>query len=88
MSLIGKRFESLNNQFETCLMVWHSNVISLNLPISENMLIAQAKIFGERIGIAELEFRYSNGWLRNFKKRYGVCQRTISGEAKVLITML
>ena len=44
---------------ETCLMMWHSNVISPNLPISENMLIAQAKICGERIGISELEFHYS-----------------------------
>ena len=56
--------------------------ISLNLPISEYMLIAQAKIFGKRIGISELEFHYLYGWLRNLKKRYGICQRTIFGEAK------
>ena len=27
------------------------------------------------------EFRYSNGWMRNFKKRFSICCRALSGES-------
>ena len=33
------------------------------------------------LGICEQDFKYSNGWLEKFKKRFGISIKTLAGEA-------
>ena len=68
-------------QLEKCLMLWYSDLISQNTPLCDNMFTTQAKKFGAMIGISDLEFNYSKGWLEKFKHRNNIFQRVISGEA-------
>jgi hypothetical protein len=48
------------------LYLYYSNVRAHNIPISDAVLISQAKIFGQMLGISDFEFKYSIGWLNNF----------------------
>ena len=66
---------------EECLMLWYSDLISHNIPLSYDMFIAIAKEFGPNIGISDMEFSYSKGWLEKFKTSNIIFQRTINGEA-------
>ena len=66
---------------EQFLYLWFSDKRGNNIPINEIMLIEQAKRFGEHIGI-EHNFKYSNGWLENFKFRFHIKSYTTSGENK------
>ena len=58
------------SDLEKCLWYWFSDCRAHNLPLSDDMLIAQAKIFGIQIGVSSIGFHYKKGWLRKFKKRY------------------
>ena len=60
--------------------MWISNINSNCVPLSDSLIIAKAKKFGELIGV-ETKFKYSIGWLDRFKKRYGISAKTISGES-------
>jgi hypothetical protein len=51
-----------------CLYLYYSNVRAHNIPISDAVLISQAKIFGQMLGTSDFEFIFSIGWLNNFKK--------------------
>jgi hypothetical protein len=55
-------------KLEECLYLYYSNVRAHNIPISDAVLISQAKIFGQMLGISDFEFKYSIGWLNHFKK--------------------
>ena len=46
---------------DKCLLLWHSDFISNHIPISEEMFNQQAKIFGDKLGISKLQFKYSKG---------------------------
>jgi hypothetical protein len=66
---------------EECLAVWHSYQVSKNVPVCDEMLIEKAKdYFGPLCGV-DKHFKYSNGWLNNFKKRYHITLQTIVGES-------
>jgi len=65
---------------EEMILLWMSDTKAHNLPISDEMIIEKAKMFGEQIGISRFEFKYSNGWLDKFKKRNGITSKTMSGE--------
>jgi len=66
---------------EECLAVWHSYQVSKNIPVCDEMLIEKAKdYFGPLCGV-DKDFKYSNGWLSNFKKRYHITLQTIAGES-------
>ena len=65
---------------EESLYLYFSNIRAHNIPISDEILIAQAKIFGSMFGISDLEFKYSRGWLSNFKIRHGIKEHTLVGE--------
>ena len=41
------------------------DLISQNIPLSDDTFIAIAKEFGQNIGISDMEFSYSKGWLEN-----------------------
>jgi hypothetical protein len=73
--------EAEHPELEQCLYLWFSDKRGNNIPINESMLIEQAKRFGEYLGI-EHNFKYSNGWLENFKFRFNVKHYCTSGESK------
>jgi hypothetical protein len=56
-------------QLEDALYIWHQQKRSLKIPISDDILIEQAKVFGQYLSIDENDFKYSHGWLEKFKSR-------------------
>ncbi len=55
---------------EKCLYLWHSEVLRLNLPVADDLMLEKAKEFGDMLGIST--FGYSRGWLEKFKKRHNI----------------
>ena len=54
---IKKKMQKIDNPLlEKCLMLWYSDLISNNIPISDEMFIEKAKKFGEMIGSLYLSF--------------------------------
>jgi len=51
-------------QLEDALYIWHQQKRSLKIPISDDILIEQAKVFGQNLSIDENDFKYSHGWVR------------------------
>ncbi|GBM10935.1 Tigger transposable element-derived protein 4 [Araneus ventricosus] len=51
-----------------------------NVPISEPFIIKEALQFAKTLGYDE--FRGSNGWLENFKRRHGIMAKVIPGKSK------
>ena len=52
-----------------------------NLPISDSILLDQAKEFLPKLAISSIGFKCSNGWLQNWKKRYCLTARKMNGES-------
>jgi hypothetical protein len=54
-----------------------------NVPISGDMLVEKARVYSELLySRLEIEnFKYSSGWLSNFKERFGLKSQTIQGES-------
>ena len=48
---------------ERCIYLWHSEVLRLNLPVADDLMLEKAKEFGDMLGIST--FNYSRGWLEN-----------------------
>ena len=69
---------------EKCLMLWYCDLSNQNITVSDDMLILKARDFGTMIGISELEFSYSRGWLEKFKQRNNLFKRNRSGEDKII----
>ena len=61
-------------KFEEALFLWQSKLAARRVPLSDKLLQSKAKEFGARLSIAD--FAYSRGWLQNFKKRYGIKDRS------------
>lgn len=57
-----------------------------SISISDSISLRQAKIFGPSLGISDLEFGYSKGWLENFKHRFNITSNTKHGEANAVDT--
>ncbi|GBN06571.1 hypothetical protein AVEN_13859-1 [Araneus ventricosus] len=51
-----------------------------NVPISGPFIIEKSLQFAKALRYDE--FRGSNGWLANFKRRHGIMSKVISGESK------
>ena len=49
--------------------------------VTDGILLRKAEDFGGRLGVPQ-SFKYSRGWLGNWKKRWGVKKQTRHGEAK------
>ena len=65
---------------ERMMILFISDAHAHNIPISDDILIEQAKRYGGQIGISTFEFKYSSGWLEKFKKRHNLSAKTMSGE--------
>ena len=73
--------DGVQHNLEKCLYVWFNDVVNNGISISEDFLMAQAKVFGEQLAVSDLEFKYSKGWLANFKKRFNIRSYIKSGES-------
>ncbi|CAB5373555.1 unnamed protein product [Rhizophagus irregularis] len=49
--------------------------------LSDAILIEKAKLLASGLGIPENVLQFSSGWLQGFKKRNGICQQKLQGEA-------
>jgi len=58
---------------------WFSLARQRSVPVSGPMLQEEARLVAEKMGYRE--FKASNGWLENFKKRHNLRQFAVSGEA-------
>ena len=72
-----------NPMLEEALWMWLTNKASFGLSISADLLVGQAKKFGEELGIGM--FNYSNGWLSGFKKRHNLSSYKIQGERESVV---
>ena len=66
---------------EKCIYIWFVDKLNNKISISDSILINQARKFGEQLGISDLEFSYSKGWLEKFKSRFNIRRFTKHGEA-------
>jgi hypothetical protein len=74
-----------NPELEECLYSWFVMKANKNMPISDEMLIEKAKVFGAYFQMDRPStFSYSNGWLHKFKLRHNIKQFKISGESASL----
>lgn len=67
-----------HSDVEKCLIKWFQETRKNNIPVNGPLLQQKAKEFASSLGH---EFAASSGWLSNFKKRYGIAGRTLSGES-------
>jgi hypothetical protein len=65
---------------EEALAIWFRQQEARDLPITDEVLRGQAKIFGQQFDLPP-SFAFSDGWLDNFKKRQGIKQVLKHGEA-------
>jgi hypothetical protein len=49
--------------------------------LSDAILIEKAKLLANGLGIPEDALKFSSGWLQSFKKRNGIRQEKLQGEA-------
>jgi hypothetical protein len=61
-------------------VLWFKQQEARDLPITDELLREQAKRFGPDSDVPS-SFSYSAGWLVNFKKRHGIKQFVMHGEA-------
>jgi hypothetical protein len=66
-------------ELEECLYTWLKDKLDRKIPISDDMLIEKAKVFGQLLQITD--FKYSNGWLNKFKDRFDISRQIILGES-------
>lgn len=65
---------------EEALFLWHEHLRGKGLPVTGPILKEKALQFNVLLG-DDSEFTASDGWLDRWKKRFGIRQITISGEA-------
>lgn len=64
---------------EEALQLWLRGVVTKNLPVSGNLLKQKAEMFAFKMDIHD--FKFTDGWLRGFKKRHGVSFKKVCGES-------
>lgn len=73
--LKGPEFKDI----EECVLQWLKQCRDKNLPISGPTLQEKATEFAKQLG--KPNFRASNGWLQNFKKRNEIVFKKVTGES-------
>ena len=67
-------------QLEEALFLWFKDVRSRNIPIDGPTLQQKGLEFANKLNLGD-EFKASDGWIDNFKKRYSISFKSIQGEA-------
>jgi hypothetical protein len=65
-------------ELDEAMFIWYGQMRSKGLPIGGNIILEKAKVFADMM---KLDFKASQGWLDNFKKRHGLSQKVLAGEA-------
>jgi len=68
-------------EVEEALFLWHEHLRGKGVPVAGPMLQEKALHFKREIEGEDGEFTASDGWLDRWKKRYGIRQLSLSGEA-------
>lgn len=71
--------QSLFEDVDEAMYRWYSLARQRSVPVSGPMIQEEACLVAEKMG--HHDFKASNGWLSNFKKRHNLRQFAISGEA-------
>ena len=75
-----KRLKTCDHpELEKALIMWIRSVRSQNIPLDGPTLLMKTEAFSKGFGIEN--FKASQGWLSNFKKRHGITFQRIQGEA-------
>ena len=70
-----------DGDIDTALYTWFVQARQTGVPLSGNILKAQAEKLNKELNGPE-DFILSDGWLWRWQKRHGIAQATISGEAR------
>ncbi|XP_049267704.1 tigger transposable element-derived protein 4-like [Rhipicephalus sanguineus] len=71
--------EGCHPQLEEALSIWLNATVAQRVPVSGHLLKQKAETLALRLGIDG--FKFSDGWLRNFKKRYDLAFKKMCGES-------
>ena len=72
------------NQVEEALHTWYRQMRAKNLPVSGPTLIEKATKFANELNVED--FKASQGWLDNFKKRNNISSKVMAGECESVST--
>ncbi|XP_072143873.1 tigger transposable element-derived protein 4-like [Dermacentor andersoni] len=64
-------------KLEEAPQLWFKGVLAKNLPVSGNMFKPKAEMLALKKGIQD--FKFTDGWIRGFKKRHGVSLKKVRG---------
>jgi hypothetical protein len=70
----------IHPELEQALALWFRQQELRHLPITDELLLEQARTFGPHFDLPD-SFSFSDGWLGKFKKRQGIKQFVKHGEA-------
>jgi hypothetical protein len=71
-------------EMEDALHMWYCNKRNLHIPVSDELLIEKGRHFGDEFyGLNNVDFKYSHGWLNNFKQRFGISFHVVYGESGI-----
>ncbi|KAH7983744.1 hypothetical protein HPB52_014062 [Rhipicephalus sanguineus] len=65
--------QGFHPQLEEALSIWLNAIVAQRVPVSGHLLKQKAETLALRLGIDG--FKFNDGWLRNFKKRYDLAFR-------------
>lgn len=68
-----------HHHLEQALFFWFLQMRSKRKNVTNNLLLAKAKTFANEFDVDD-SFKFSETWVRNFKKRHGIKRLKISGE--------
>ena len=71
------------------LLTWFKNAREAreqNVAVSGEIMREKAKYFATKLGISDLEFDCSSGWLERFKVRHDISFKHICGETNSVVT--
>jgi len=69
------------SDIEDTLWTWCEHVINNKGPLHDDVLMSQGLKIARELGISPDEFRASQGWVYNFKRRHGLSEIILHGEA-------
>jgi hypothetical protein len=70
---------SRQQQLESALHLWSTDVRSTGATLSDDILIEKAQTVGDQLGVRD--FAYSKSWLTRFKSRHNIKSYKVHGES-------
>ncbi|XP_026804076.1 tigger transposable element-derived protein 4-like [Rhopalosiphum maidis] len=70
---------------DSCLLKWFTQCRDKNIPVSRKILLEKSNKYAQQLG--HTNFKASNGWLTNWKKRHDVVFRTVNGESPSTVVL-